>query len=1461
MAGGTPLGNMVIKLGLDDADFGKGVDNSKKQIKYLAKEMQANGKIYDMAGNKLGKLGSKYESLSKIVEAQKDQVKSLEAAYAGSFDHGKATKSTVDFATKLQEANGKLAAYQTQLGNTAGAYAELEMKTTGTTGAIYSASEKMVESGNRMKSVGEGFSNVGSALTKGLTVPITAGVTAVTAAAISWESAFAGVKKTSGEVVDSNGRVTYSYTDLENGLRQLATQLPATHTEIAGVAEAAGQLGIATPDIVSFTKTMIDMGESTNLTAEEAATSIAKIANITGMTADEYQKFGSSVVALGNNFATTERDVLEMSNRLAASGTLAGMTNQEILGLATAMSSVGIEAEAGGTAMTQTLTAIEQAAAQGGEKLEQFAKIANMSSEQFAQTWRDKPVDALQAFIKGLGELDSQGESATLVLDEMGLSGVRQSNMLKSLALASGTMTDAIGLSNEAWNENTALTNEAGTRYETTESKLKMLKNEAVNAAIDLGGPFVDALRSGIEASKPMIKALGDLAKKFSEMTPEQQQNIVKWVALTAAAGPALKLLGSGISTVGGLTKGIGGLGKSFVELIANQAKSAASASAMGTALSTSSGAVASLGSAAVSASGASGIGALTGALGGMLPVLGAVAGVVGVGGAIYLGWKAFGEEAWNSSQRVKQWGVDVGAAADSVLDKTQQTTGQFNLMAQGFDTDKNAMANSFTELGSTIEENLVKKISTIDELMKKLPESVKGSLEGILQEEKEQAEKSLAIVQENNEKIKGLRENAANEHRDITINEAQMIKNLNAESSEAYINTLKISKEEKKNILSAMTGDVEEATKEQAVTWAKSLGKQRQEALNSYEQQKKDYIDYLKDNNYSKDAIKEQEKIWDDARKTTTAGIDSQIAAIVEKFPELKEEMLVFTGQMATGAELTASQMKKANEQYLDGLDNMSKKIKESSDKNAKELGMMADSSSDMAEKWNDIVLDDKTGKVKTNAVEEVTKAMTSEKDWSQMVFAAKEANLQSNAKMVLAEAGIANGHWDTLPFKEKKALVESNAAFTIMQAAEADGTWKELSFEQKKALLYSDTPEKVAQAVSDMGLWDKLSPTVKELKANNFDFFNKLNQSEEMMNHWNTLDPALKELIVDNGLSNEALASSSQLLDTYNRLPADIKKLLADTYGLDESVYNAQEKIVGWNSLPVLSKQLTGDSSSIQSAAQLGEQVLNQYGANNPALKALLGDSTSTQDAAAVGEAVLNAYASNNPALKLLLGDSSNVQSASATGGKSLDIFSANNPANKILSATDNASSPAYDATNAVQSFANQPSFISKTLETVNKVVNWVVDKFTNNEKGTAFHPGGLAMVNDQKGSMYRELVVEPNGRAYIPQGRNVLLDLQRGSKVFTARQTKQMIPQYVGGVGNDIISTNITNNLSSNLGLEAKLDTLISLLSTFSTNAVDQLEIIADKDSQPLPNTRQIDQNLQAYASEREFGRRGR
>ena len=348
-------------------------------------------------------------------------------------------------------------------------------------------------------------------------------------ASMDFESALTGVAKTT-DLTDEE------LADMSDAIKAMSTEIPASTTEIAAVAEAAGQLGIQKDALLDFTRVMTMLGTATNMTAEDAATALARFANITGMSADNYDRLGAVIVDLGNNFATTESEITQMGTRLASGGKLAGLTEPQIMALAAAMSSVGIEAEAGGTAMTQTLNAIEKAVATGEDSLQSFADVAGMSADSFAEMWNTDALGALTAFIRGLGNLDEQGESAVLVLEDLGLTGIRQSNMLKSLALAADQMDSAVQTANTAWDENIALTNEANKRYATTQSKLDMMQNAYNNLKVAVGDAFAPALRDVYDAGTDVLNVLG----AFVQENPALVKGIATFTGVVGGATVAL---------------------------------------------------------------------------------------------------------------------------------------------------------------------------------------------------------------------------------------------------------------------------------------------------------------------------------------------------------------------------------------------------------------------------------------------------------------------------------------------------------------------------------------------------------------------------------------------------------------------------------------------------------------------------------------------------------------------------------------------------------------------------------------------------------------------------------------------------------------------------------------------------------------------------------------------------------
>ena len=347
-------------------------------------------------------------------------------------------------------------------------------------------------------------------------------------ASIEFESALAGVAKTT----DLSEKELSQYA---NAIRDMATKIPLTTTELLGISEAAGQLGISgRKNLLNFTETMAKLGTATNMTSDQAATMLAQFANITSMPTDDYSRLGSTIVALGNSSATTESAITEMAQGMAAAATNAGISESQILAMSAATASVGIQAAAGSTSWSQLISKI-QTAVETGKNLDSWASVAGMTAQQFKQAWGTDAAGAIDLFVKGLKEQDRQGVSMISTLKSLGISEVRQQRLVQSLANAEGLLTKSLNTAETAWKDDTALNKEAATRYATTESKVQLLNNRFDILRTTIGDQMKPAFNGLLDTLSDITDGITEFAEENEWLGPVLMGVTVGVMALVGA--------------------------------------------------------------------------------------------------------------------------------------------------------------------------------------------------------------------------------------------------------------------------------------------------------------------------------------------------------------------------------------------------------------------------------------------------------------------------------------------------------------------------------------------------------------------------------------------------------------------------------------------------------------------------------------------------------------------------------------------------------------------------------------------------------------------------------------------------------------------------------------------------------------------------------------------------------------
>lgn len=477
------------KIGIEgEAEFRKAIREINANMRTLGTEMKAVTSAFGKNDKSLEALSAKNKVLNKQIDEQTQKLLGLREGLAQARDrYGETDKVTQGWQRSVNQATADL--------NDMGRELEENQK------AIEGYSEAQIQAAKdseEFRVAQDKLKGTFGAVKKAAVITSAAIVSALGAsakAAIDYEDAFAGVRKTVEATEEQ-------FKELSDGIRNLTREMPQSAVEISGVAEAAGQLGIETNNILGFSKTMVMLGDATNLSSDQAATALARFANITQMSQKDFDRLGSVIVDLGNNLATSEAEIVSMGMRLAGAGKQVGMTEAQIMALAGSLSSVGIEAEAGGSAMSKVMVNMQLAVEKGGKSLDDFAKVANMSASEFSKAYKEDAAGALVAFITGLQDTKRLGSSAIKVLDDMGISEVRMRDALLRAAGAGDLFTDSLELGTKAWDENLALQKEAEQRYKTVASQIKIFKNTIVDTGIEIGEGMLPEIQGMIDKLK-----------------------------------------------------------------------------------------------------------------------------------------------------------------------------------------------------------------------------------------------------------------------------------------------------------------------------------------------------------------------------------------------------------------------------------------------------------------------------------------------------------------------------------------------------------------------------------------------------------------------------------------------------------------------------------------------------------------------------------------------------------------------------------------------------------------------------------------------------------------------------------------------------------------------------------------------------------------------------------------------
>ncbi|EAA0257940.1 phage tail tape measure protein [Listeria monocytogenes] len=1132
---------------------------------------------------------------------------------------------------------------------------------------------KVEQFGNMLEKSGQKLTKVGTAMTVGFTAPIVAGMVKSTKAYLDFDN----------EVTEINSLLR------ESG--ESAKEFGDRYTQVFDYAQKASvKYGVASEQTMLGMKEMVKKGYDINQTMA----SMPAIFNAARASGDEFETVMTVTTSTLEQFGMISKDTnkqMEYTNKVAdvltyvADKTAAGFSD-----MGTAMNYVGPISHSLGYSLTDTAAAVGLLSNRGIEGQKAGTGLRGMLTSLLKPS--KQAAEAMKSV--GLKIEDSNGNMKSLptLLDDINDKTKKMTKTQKNSFLtmifgreplsAVNTLLEAGGDSLRKYSKGADEAN--GYTKQVADNMRK-----AGKFGVDQFKASLEVLEQNVgqklmPALTPIIEWANKMIDKFNDLSGAQQQSIIKWAGVIAAAGPMLMIGGKLVSMTGGLIKGFAGFGK-ILGLGSKLAPLAAGFGATTTAVEGTSLAAA-----------------------GLAGSFGALPAIIGLAGAALLGAGIYAldkhiSKIEESKERVKTWGYDIGAEADKSMGKFNEFASEGKLaldtFASGATDDSERVVTAFKNMADEIKKNTDDALGDFE----KHYQDYSAGVQAIVNTDKKESEKAAKERKDNVDsqykEIEKIYQSAADGHRNLTAEESKTVNNIYKAMQIEQIESLGLNNKKKTQLIKAMNGETLGLSK-------KALGEQSTLLWEETTKAAKVYQDNAK--NLKKDLDKDQidQKTYTEAIKQNEREKTAAVRASTTAWIRTQRDYYKAIG---SSSEVAEQNIKSALEEMGLSYDEFTRNVQEAAGEVNDASKLIGDGASKADLAWSDLVLDPKTGEVKTNLNQVVLDAAKSNDGWNNLKFIMKEAKLTTDAKKTIATATIESGRWDKMTFNEKKLIVSYEDSIHVANALSDLGIWDKLKPEQKSMIANADTSLALQKALQDMGVWDNLPPSMKTLVVDNSDVIKKMNSSKGM-------------------------------LVSYNGTNVDLKSLLAT-------------------------------NTDVRNKVEQGKNVIVEYNGQKINLKDL--------------------YANNRDLLGKVQEGKNNIYSYNGT-----------KVSKKTFTALTNADTVRDLLNNMIADWGRIPQRQQKVLEIAYKTNGKAPSGVQGLATGTNNHKGGPALVNDAKGSNYEEMITTPDGKSFVPKGRNVLLDLPRGTEVLRGDKTAKAlsnVPRYAKGTKTSY-AKNVSNKISN-------------------------------------------------------------